>query len=882
MLRKRDSSHGVLALSAVMGVLFLALSILFGVASASAQSVASGTIEGTVEDQTGAAISGATVEIRNDITGYQQTVTADANGSFRFNNVPFNNYRVTGTHTGFNALVQEVTVRSAVPATVKLALGVTGVTENVTVKAGADEILENVAYAHSDVDIVALQELPLTTPGAGLSEAMTMMAPGLVADSNGFYHPLGDHSETSFQIDGQPVNDQLSKVFSTQLPINAIQSLELVTGFPSGEYGEKTSLIVNATTRSGLGMTEPHGNFLTQYGSFGTVAEAADIGFGTQKFGEFIALNGSRSGHFLDTPEFLPLHDIGNNGSVFNRFDFQPNAKNVFHLNLFLARNWFQIPNTYDQAITNQDQRQRVISFNVAPAFQHTFNEHTLLTVNPFIRHDQVDYYPSTNVFNDTPVSASQRRQLLNEGVKADLSYSRSKHSVKVGFQFMRTRLFENFTLGVTDPTFNPVCFTDSGLTTPVTDATITDTAQCGGAGFFPNTTDNGFLPGLVPFDLTRGGTQFNFIAEAPIKEYAAYVQDTINWGSLTLSPGLRVTRYDGLSQATGVQPRFGVSYLIKRTGTVLRASYARTLETPHNENLLLSSSTGSGGLSNVFGGFGQTPLPAGRRNQYNVGFQQAVGKLFVVDAEYWWKITHNAAEFDVLLTTPITFPIMWRLDKLDGASIRVSSRDLAGFRVNTTISTGRLRYFGPEIGGLIFNSPLVGVFRTDSDDPFYLTTELRYQWRNKGPWAGLVWRYDRGEVAGGAAGDLGSILGLSADQQAAMGFFCGSNVATLTNQITSCNLPFPQYGATRVRIPAPGTQNDDTNPQRIAPRHLLDASIGDDDLLHFGGDRYKVGLRFTVVNLTNKEALYNFLSTFGGTHFVAPRTETVELGFHF
>jgi len=40
--------------------------------------------------------------------------------------------------------------------------------------------------------------------------------------------------------------------------------------------------------------------------------------------------------------------------------------------------------------------------------------------------------------------------------------------------------------------------------------------------------------------------------------------------------------------------------------------------------------------------------------------------------------------------------------------------------------------------------------------------------------------------------------------------------------------------------------------------------------------------LQFTAINVTNKVALYNFLSTFSGTHFVTPRTYTAELGFHF
>jgi hypothetical protein len=56
--------------------------------------------------------------------------------------------------------------------------------------------------------------------------------------------------------------------------------------------------------------------------------------------------------------------------------------------------------------------------------------------------------------------------------------------------------------------------------------------------------------------------------------------------------------------------------------------------------------------------------------------------------------------------------------------------------------------------------------------------------------------------------------------------------------------------------------------------------ALGDDDLFH--GDRFKWSLRLTAVNVANKEALYNFLSTFSGTHYVTPRALTAELGFHF
>src|SRR5436309_15909435 len=100
-------------------------------------------------------------------------------------------------------------------------------------------------------------------------------------------------------------------------------------------------------------------------------------------------------------------------------------GNDVFHVNFYVARNWFQIPNTFDQL--SQDQRQQVVTFNIAPGYQHTFSSHTLLTINPFFRRDDVHYYPSPDISDDTPLTISQTRRLTNFGFKADLAYSEGK-----------------------------------------------------------------------------------------------------------------------------------------------------------------------------------------------------------------------------------------------------------------------------------------------------------------------------------------------------------------------------------------------------------------------------------------------------------------------
>jgi hypothetical protein len=318
---------------------------------------------------------------------------------------------------------------------------------------------------------------------------------------------------------------------------------------------------------------------------------------------------------------------------------------------------------------------------------------------------------------------------------------------------------------------------------------------------------------------------------------------------------------------------------LIQATNTVLRASYGRMFETPYNENLVTSSSTGAGGLASTsFGGFGAQPLRPGTRNAFDVGFQQAIGKHIAIDAEYFWKFTNRAFDFDTLFNTPLVFPIEWRKSKIDGLTGRVTFPSYKGLTAYVAFGHTRARFFGPEVGGLVFNSPLAtGPFRIDHDQAFQQTTHVQYQVKKRGPWFGLTWRYDSGEVAGSVP-DAATALSLSADEQQQMGLFCGSTFATLSNPITSCAIS--QFGATRVHIPAPGTENDDTNPARIMPRHLIDVASGIDNVLPT--DRLRLSLRFTAVNVTNKDGLYNFLSTFSGTHFVTPRSYTGEVALSF
>ena len=521
-------------------------------------------------------------------------------------------------------------MRSAVPVEVKVSLQVGVATTSVTVESSA-ELVETDPTTHTDVDRNLFDKLPLESQSSSLSSLVTLASPGVAADSNGLFHGLGDHASNSFSIDGQPITDQQSKVFSNQLPVDAVQSMEVIEGAPPAEYGDKTSLVIVVTTRSGLGQTQPHGDITGSYGSFGTANGSANLGWGGEKWGNFISLSGLNTSRFLDGPEFTVMHDHGNQQNIFDRLDLKPSSKDTINLNLGFTRCWFQTPNSFDsqnatawsgpvcvnylsfsdacnglgpngQVVGRTDQVSKIRTFNIAPSWTRVINANTVFTFGGFARQDQFNYYPSADPFADLipdlqTTTIGQNRRLTNLGLRTSLSMVKGKHNIKIGATYQDTILTENDTFGIVDPTFNPVCLNADG--SPNLDPTLMNPANCGGAAF----VNPGYDPLLACYDLTRTGplpagdgcptarsAQYTFNGHANIRQLALYLQDTITLKNWTFNLGLRGEVYSGISSASQVEPRLGIAYNIKPTSTVLQVSYARTLETPFNENLVLAS----------------------------------------------------------------------------------------------------------------------------------------------------------------------------------------------------------------------------------------------------------------------------------------------------
>jgi len=944
------------ALKRILPILILSLATL----SSQAQSGNAGAIRGTVTDPSGAFIPNATVHLTNDVSGLDQTATTDSTGQFVFSNVPFNPYKVAVTATGFTRLSQSVEIRSSVGVSVKLVMQISGGSQTVTVESSGDLIEDDPTF-HVDVDRDLFNKVPLESASSTLSSLVTLTTPGVAADSNGLFHGLGDHASNSFSVDGQSITDQQSKIFSNQIPANSIQSIEVISGAPPAEYGGKTSLVIVATTRSGQGVTKPTGDIYASYGTFGSSSGGFDVSYGGKSWGNFIEADAMNSGRFLDPPEFTVFHDKGNEENFFDRVDYSFSQANSVHVDFNYSRSWFQTPNAFQNLniqnvenggtaigggasanptfvnVGNTDQHSKIGTYNISPTFTHVISNNSVLNIGGFVRRDDYNYYPSGNPLADLgpatlqTSSISQNRTLTNTGVHTDYTYVKGHNNIKAGAEYEQTFLREHDGLGIADSTYPLSAPCDDANGNPLPG--YTDPSECPGGAAGQNPY---YLAALAPYDLTRGGTDYLFFGHADIKELGLYVEDEIKAGNWDFNLGVRGDVYNGLVSSKQPEPRVGIAYNVKSTATVLRISYARTLETPFNENLVLSSSGCSDAVLNPLlscnPGVSGTMQP-GFRNEFHAGLQQQLGKNVVVSGEYIWKYTHNAFDFSILGNTPITFPIDWHNSKIPGYALDAEIPNFHHFSAYLVTSSVAARFSGPQVAGAGATSGValgtVYPFRIDHDEKFNETTHLQYtvshdgSWVN-GLWGGFNWRFDSGLVAGStpcygltdpvapgltnppnspcgnstttlpdgtpaiamvdnvappSAATNNLPLPLTADEEFQAGFTCNGVHATPIAPLPAV-CPANEFSSSLINIPAPNQGDNDHNPQRIAPRSLFDVTVGKNNL--FNREHFKTNLDLTAINVANKYALYNFLSTFSGTHYVTPRALTAKLTFNF
>jgi len=507
-------------------------------------------------------LPGVTVTLANDVTGSSQATVSAADGTFFFYNVPDNPYHLRAVLDGFAEFHADIEVRGALPvvSTVRLTAQFSGST-TVTAEKENVALETEESSTHTDIDKSLVRRFAAPVASRAF-ESIVLSSPGFSQDENGRYHFQGGHSQQLLVIDGQPIGDQVGISFSNSLNPAIAEGIEIVTGGIAAEYGEKANGVINLTTRSALGHHGFHGDAGVGAARFSTLEGAATVGWGGPRSGLFLNLDASKSDRFLDPVSFDNFHNHGNPRRLFGRYDtISSSESDSFRLTGNAGKTDRDVPNLPSQEEAGQNERISSQDWNVNFGYQHVAAAGWVFDAQIYGRDNQLKLIGSPN---DTPVIADQNRSLANQGTNFSFSQLAGANEIKVGAQAKRFPIRESFRFGITDP----------GLNDPASDS---------------------YNPNLAPYDLTRGGTFFDFQGERTGQYYAGYVQDTLRLSNLTVNAGLRYDHNNLFETESLVQPRLGLAYYLPATKTVFRASYDRMFITPEYENILLSSSAAAG-----------------------------------------------------------------------------------------------------------------------------------------------------------------------------------------------------------------------------------------------------------------------------------------------
>ena len=234
-------------------LLAIGLVLACTIVTAQAQANITGSIKGTVIDDAGGFLPGATVVVAGQALGKTPRVTiTDSEGAFTVQGLPVGVYSMTVTMIGYQPLeMVQIVVDPDNTQTFHIELR-EGLSEKITVQAERPLVDTSNTSSKEVVDAAYVNKLPLIS--RRYQQILTLF-PG-VSNDEGFtvaqYHINGGRTtQNGFRLDGANVNDFVTGTFGLNVNQNSIERFELNTSGYQAEYGEHSGGIANIITKSG-------------------------------------------------------------------------------------------------------------------------------------------------------------------------------------------------------------------------------------------------------------------------------------------------------------------------------------------------------------------------------------------------------------------------------------------------------------------------------------------------------------------------------------------------------------------------------------------------------------------------------------------------------
>jgi outer membrane receptor protein involved in Fe transport len=626
-----------------------------------------GTVKVIVHDPQHRPVNGALVEIQSRTSALKQTGTTGEDGVATILNVPVGEYEVKVVSKGFATTQQAAIVSSDRVQELHFALAVAAREETVEVS-GAPELV-NPSSSTPDT-LVTRAEID-QTPGSDRTNSLTMITnftPGATVVHDQL-HVRGGHQVT-WAIDGVPIpNTNIASNVGPQFDPKDIDYVEEQRGSYAAEYGDRSYGVFNVATRTGFERSR-QGELVASFGTLNSTDEQLSFGDHNDRSAYYVSVNGNRTDHGLAPPTSAVLHDLGSGGGVFTSLIFNRTPNDQLRFVGAARSDYFQVPNSPGDQVLGIRDRDREQDIFGSFSWLHNVGPGVVFTLTPSYHFNRAALEGLGDAA-DREVTTDNRASSYIGG-QASLGVVKGKHNAKVGFYGFAQHDNTLFGLFGTDDLGNSVNF-------PLTRQTV-----------------NGDLEAIFAEDQFKAAS----------------------W--LTLSGGLRVTRFSGLITESVVDPRLGIAIQLPRLHWVLRGAYSRFYQAPPLDtvsNALQQTAFDPEGL-------GFLPLRGERDEQYDFGITIPI-RNWAVNVDTFRTGAHNFFDHDAIGNSNLFFPLTIEAARIRGTEVMVRApRVFKKVDIHLAYSHQSAEGSGAVTGGITdFSPPAAGFFFLDHDQRNTLST---------------------------------------------------------------------------------------------------------------------------------------------------------------
>ncbi len=675
---------------------FLTLALIVPVLCLAA--AAQTAVDGTVHDQAGSAVPSASVTLLRSGGSVVQQTLSDLAGKFRFATVESGAYTIRAEAVGFYVASYDFVLRARQPLSLNIELQRTeSVRQTVEVRAGYLTLDPDKTGSSYTFTQQGLQTLPDPLADS-TNDLVNNLMPGASDSHDNFLAVRGTEFSLHEFINGVSFLDNTQPQFSPGVSPQIFETVDLMTGGFTPEYGNRFGGVLDITTRSGADLGG-HGDVNFRGATLRNYDLNADYGGQRRGLGYYFFVDGFTSGRFLDPPEPKQLYDFGKGSRSAAQLDWHAGGNDAVKLLLMGGGDNFQQPNISDDQVVGRDAQRHLRQQTTILTWLHTFSSDTLISTSLYERTGSDRVLPTTDPI--TPLSIASRAP-LTLGIKSDLSHYWNGHFFKAGVDLARLREDESF--------------------------------------FFDSRGDPDVFP---PFSGGLLGGQASLYAQdhfSPVR-------------NLTVDLGVRYDYFDLVTTGVQTSPRLGLAYHFNRTKSVLHAAYNRYFSPPPIEYSLLASFIGNHAVDPAQRVGNVRPYT---QNYFEAGWAQELHPRVSLELNAYLHTGHNSFESHEISISRIFVPINFHTARSEGAELVLNMRQLerVGISSRFQYALAKTYFYGPITGGFAGDEPLVAGERIIPafDQTHTGTAQIFYHHRWRAFWTGSALRYGSGTIIEGGA----------------------------------------------------------------------------------------------------------------------------------